>query len=93
MALRGTDPETYITKYTLVYEEQTSFGREGMGDARACACQPSSVSKAGTLGGLKTLVGTVGLGGPTVRLVESFGREVLLQSFERDPVFCARMCD
>jgi hypothetical protein len=22
MALRGTDPETYITEYTLVYEDQ-----------------------------------------------------------------------
>ena len=27
MALRGTDPESYITEYTLVYEDSNSSGQ------------------------------------------------------------------
>jgi len=31
MALGGTDPESYITEYTLVYEDNIPWGREHLG--------------------------------------------------------------
>ena len=38
MALRGTDPDSYITEYTLVYEEKRQGGLagEGAGMLRSC---------------------------------------------------------
>jgi len=36
MALRGTDPESYITEYTLVYEDNQSITNPRKFDVHAC---------------------------------------------------------
>ena len=51
MALRGTDPESYITEYTLVYEEYISLRTVHCVRRSACTTLSSPANRASGVSG------------------------------------------